>query len=112
MNADGKWTAVADTQMGEQKFTLRFNTNGANFTGSMHSNFGALLISGIVDGDTLSWSTVMSQPISMSLDNKVRLHGDELTGEVNGGAFGVAPIKGDPCCRGRRKCRCEWTGSD
>ena len=80
--------------MGEQKFTLRFNTNGTNFTGSMHSNFGALLISGIVDGDTLSWSTLRSQPISMSLDYKVRIQGDELTGEVNGGAFGVAPIKG------------------
>ena len=94
MNADGKWNAVADTQMGEQKFTLRFKTNGTNFTGSMHSNFGALLISGVVDGDTLSWSTVMSQPISMSLDYKVRIEGDELTGEVNGGAFGSAPIKG------------------
>jgi len=54
MNADGKWNAIADRQMGEQKFTLRFNTNGSTFTGSMHSNFGALLISGIVDRDTLS----------------------------------------------------------
>jgi cyclohexanone monooxygenase len=36
----------------------------------------------------------MSQPISMSLDYKVRIEGDELTGEVNGGAFGTAPIKG------------------
>jgi len=94
MNADGKWNAIAATQMGEQKFTLRFKTNGDTFTGSMHSNFGALLISGIVDSDTLSWSTVMSQPISMSLDYKVRIQGDELTGELNGGAFGTAPIKG------------------
>jgi cyclohexanone monooxygenase len=94
MNLDGKWNATAATQMGEQKFTLRFKTNGGTFTGSMHSNFGALLISGIVDGDTLSWSTVMSQPISMSLDYKIRVEGDELTGEVNGGAFGTAPITG------------------
>jgi cyclohexanone monooxygenase len=94
MNADGKWNAIAATQMGEQKFTLRFKTNGGTFTGSMHSNFGALLISGIIDGDTLSWSTVMSQPISMSLDYNVRIQGDELTGKVNGGAFGTAPIQG------------------
>lgn len=100
MNADGKWSAVADTQMGEQKFTLRFRTNGGTFTGSMHSNFGALLISGIVNGDTLSWSTVMSQPIPMSLDYKVGVQGDELTGEVNGGAFGVAPIKGTRAAAG------------
>ncbi len=94
MNADGKWNAIAATQMGEQKFTLRFKTSGGTFTGSMHSNFGALLISGIIAGDTLCWSVVMSQPISMSLDYKVRVQGDELTGEVNGGAFGTAPIKG------------------
>jgi cyclohexanone monooxygenase len=94
MNADGKWNAIAATQMGEQKFTLRFKTNGGTFTGSMHSNFGALLISRIIDGDTLSWSTVMSQPISMSLDYNVRIQGDELTGKVNGGAFGTAPIQG------------------
>jgi cyclohexanone monooxygenase len=94
MNADGKWDAIADTQMGEQKFTLRFRTNGGTFTGSIHSSFGALLISGIIDGDALRWSTVMSQPISMSLDYKVRVQGDELMGEISGGAFGVAPIKG------------------
>jgi hypothetical protein len=100
MNADGKWEAIADTQMGEQKFTLRFRTNGGTFTGSIHSSFGALLISGIIDGDTLRWSTVMSQPISMSLDYKVRVQGDELTGEISGGAFGIAPIKGTRAAAG------------
>jgi cyclohexanone monooxygenase len=100
MNADGKWDAIADTQMGEQKFTLRLRTNAGTFTGSIHSSFGALLISGIIDGDTLRWSTVMSQPISMSLDYKVRVQADELTGEVSGGAFGVAPIRGTRAAAG------------
>src|SRR5215475_5415366 len=94
MNADGKWNATANSAMGVQRFTLEFRTSGNGFSGSIVGNMGSQEISGAVDGDTLSWTTRLTQPVELTLKYKLRIQGDELSGEVDAGAFGVAPITG------------------
>lgn len=92
MTADGKWNATANSQMGVQKFAIEFKTNGGTFAGSMAGNMGRQEISGTIDGDTLSWSTHITQPLELTLEYKVRIQGDELSGEVKAGVFGSSPL--------------------
>jgi len=94
MTIDGMWDAVADTPMGIQKFALSFKVTGGRFSGTMSSNQGRQEIAGTVDGDTLTWTTELTEPMKLTLDYRVCIRGDELTGEVKAGAFGTTPLTG------------------
>ena len=52
----GKWTAVFDTQVGEQRYTYEFRVTGTQLTGTAVSNLGKGEIkNGKVDGDTVTF---------------------------------------------------------
>ena len=94
-NVDGTWNTVVNTPMGEQKGQLTVNSDGDSFSGSMSGNQGTLEITdGAVDGNKLTWTAQISQPMPMKLSFDVEVDGDELSGNVQLGAFGNAPIKG------------------
>jgi hypothetical protein len=94
MSADGNWKAVVDSPAGKQDFTITIKTRGASFTGAMFNAMGSQDISGKIDGDTLTWSTQMEQPMPLTLDYSAVVSGDKLTGSVKAGAFGTMPIQG------------------
>ena len=94
MTADGRWKAEVNSPMGVQKFTLNLQTAGDSFTGTLSGAMGSQEIAGKVDGNTLSWSTELKEPMPLTLEYKVRVDGDALSGEVKAGAFGSSPLKG------------------
>lgn len=94
MSADGTWKTTINSPMGVQEGTLTIKTDGATFSGQMVARQGAQDISGKVDGDTLTWSSQMTQPFPITLEFTVTVSGDSMEGSVKAGAFGSSPLKG------------------
>lgn len=95
MSADGSWNVTMNTPMGAQKATLVLKTDGAALTGQMQGAQGNLdLTDGKVDGDTLTWSAAMTQPMPIKLEFTGKVDGDKIAGSVKLGAFGNASFEG------------------
>jgi len=94
MSADGNWKITINTPMGAQEVTASITTSGDTFTGKTEGRMGAGEIAGKVDGDTLTWSTSITQPMPMTLEFQAKVEGDNMSGNVKLGAFGNAPLKG------------------
>jgi hypothetical protein len=95
MSVDGTWNTTVNSPMGVQKGTLTVASSGDSFTGSMQSAQGANDVSGKVDGNTLTWSTQLTQPFPITLEFTVTVDGDKMTGSVKAGAFGTSPLTGE-----------------
>lgn len=94
-SADGVWNTTMNTPMGAQKATLTLATDGGSLTGSMSGPQGSIdLKDGAVDGDSLSWKADITQPMAMTLEFSATLSGDEISGNVQLGAFGTASFSG------------------
>ena len=50
---------------------------------------------GKVDGDTLSWSTDITNPMPMKLEFTAKVDGDKMTGNCKLGMFGNAALTGE-----------------
>jgi hypothetical protein len=94
MSADGKWNVTVNSPMGAQQSELTLKTAGGTFTGTMAGRMGTQEISGKVEGDTLTWSTSITQPMPLTLEFTVKIAGDDMTGSVKAGAFGSSPLTG------------------
>ncbi|MFC3076739.1 hypothetical protein ACFODL_01420 [Phenylobacterium terrae] len=94
MSADGNWKITINTPMGAQEVNANITTSGDTFTGTTSGRMGEQKIEGKVNGDTLTWSTNISQPMPMTLEFQATVNGDNMTGTVQLGAFGSAPISG------------------
>ena len=94
-NVDGVWNTVTNTPMGPQSATITLATDGATLTGNMSSPQGAIDIEdGAVDGDSLSWKANITSPMVMTLEFSATVNGDEISGNVQLGAFGNATFSG------------------
>jgi hypothetical protein len=94
MSADGNWKITINTPMGAQEVTAAITTSGDTFTGKTEGRMGSQEITGAVSGDTLTWSSNISQPMPMTLEFEAKVEGDKMTGNVKLGAFGNAPLSG------------------
>lgn len=94
MSADGNWKITINTPMGAQEVNANITTSGDTFTGTTSGRMGEQKIEGKVNGDTLTWSTNISQPMPMTLEFQANVNGDNMTGTVQLGAFGSAPLSG------------------
>ena len=66
MSADGTWNVTLNTPMGAQAGTLELATDGNTLTGTMSGPQGSMeLENGTADGDSLSWTVNMTQPLSL-----------------------------------------------
>jgi hypothetical protein len=92
--ADGNWKITINTPMGAQEVTAEIKTSGDTFTGKTSGRMGDSEVSGKVDGDTLTWSAAITQPMPMTLEFSATVAGDAMTGNVKLGAFGNAPLSG------------------
>ena len=94
-NVDGVWDTVTNTPMGPQNATLTLATDGNTLTGNMSGPQGAIDIEdGTVDGDSLSWKANITSPMAMTLEFSATVNGDEISGNVQLGAFGNASFSG------------------
>ena len=92
--ADGNWKITINTPMGAQEVAASIQTNGDSFTGKTSGRMGDSEISGKVNGDTLTWSANITQPMPMTLEFEATVDGDSMKGNVKLGAFGNAPLSG------------------
>jgi len=95
MSADGNWKITINTPMGAQTVNANIKTNGDTFTGTTEGQMGTQEVSGKVDGDTLTWSANITNPMPMTLEFMAKVEGDKMNGNVKLGMFGNAPLTGE-----------------
>ena len=96
MSADGTWNVTLNTPMGAQAGTLELATDGNTLTGTMSGPQGSMeLENGTADGDSLSWTVNMTQPMPITIEATANVDGDEISGEAKLGAFGTATFSGN-----------------
>ena len=95
MSADGTWNVTLNTPMGAQAGTLELATDDTTLTGTMSGPQGSMeLENGTADGDSLSWTVNMTQPMPITIEATATVDGDEISGEAKLGAFGTATFSG------------------
>lgn len=95
MSADGNWKVTINTPMGARTMNVGVTTSGDTFTGKVDSEMGSQEVQGKVDGDTLSWSTDITNPMPMKLEFTAKVEGDKMTGNCKLGMFGNAALTGE-----------------
>ena len=88
MSADGNWKITINTPMGARTMAVDIATSGDTFAGKVDSEMGTQEITGKIDGDTLTWSTDVTNPMPMKLGFTVKVNGDRLSGNCRLGMFG------------------------
>ena len=95
MSADGNWKITINTPMGARTMDVAIATSGDTFTGNVNSEMGSQEVTGKVDGDTLTWSTDITNPMPMKLEFSATVAGDKMSGNVKLGMFGNAALSGE-----------------
>jgi len=91
----GSWNLLIKTPMGDQTSSLIIDSVGPSLSGTMSGSGGKSAIeNGRIDGNDVSWSARITNPMPLKLDFAGLLEGDELTGSVVLGAFGTASFAG------------------
>ena len=95
MTADGNWSLVVSTPMGERQATLSAKTDGKALKGSQTAEGNtAEIFDGTVDGNAVAWKVSITDPMPMTLEFSGTVDGDKLSGSVTLGAFGSASFSG------------------
>ncbi len=96
MAIDGTYDVTIDTPMGAQTGTVVLKDEGGTLKGTFRSSRGNQDFTGTADGEKAVWSLKISNPMvgEMTLTFDCIVTAVELTGNVQLGQFGTAPIKG------------------
>jgi len=95
MSADGNWKITMHTPMGARTMDVAIAISGDAFAGKIDSEMGTQELTGKIDGDTLTWSTDITNPMPMTLEFTVKVDGDKMTGKCKLGTFGIADLAGE-----------------
>lgn len=94
-DVDGTWNCKMDTPMGSSDVTLTLTTAGNDLSGKLSSPQGEMeFTGGTVEGNNLSWTVSVQQPMPMEIPTTATIDGDTLTGESKLGSFGTAKLTG------------------
>src|SRR5438093_13474901 len=96
MSADGNWKITMHTPMGARTMAVTIATSGDAFAGKIDSEMGTQELTGKIDGDTLTWSTDITNPMPTTLEFTVQVDGDKMTGKCKPGTVGMADRAGAP----------------
>ena len=95
MTADGNWSLIVATPMGERPTTLSVRADGGTLKGSQMADGNSTdIFDGTVDGNAVSWKVSIIDPMPMTLEFNGTIDGDKLGGSVTMGAFGSASFSG------------------
>ncbi len=96
MSVAGTYNTTVKSPMGDQAGTFTVEDNGdGTFSGKLEGGMGSMETEeGKVDGNTITWKMNMTVPMPMTLECEATIDGDNLTGNVNAGAFGAMPLSG------------------
>src|SRR5439155_2418883 len=90
MSADGNWKITMNTPMGARTMDVAIATNGDAFAGKIDSEMGTQELTGKVDGDTLTWSTDITNPSPRTTKSTVKSNATKLPGNCRLGASAMA----------------------
>ena len=77
----GKWNITLKTPLGEKSGVLELATVGSSLTGSLSDADHHVVISdGKVEGNRLSWSAKITQPMRLSFKFTAVVEGDRISG--------------------------------
>ncbi len=94
-DVDGTWNCTMTSPMGTGNMTLTLHTEGSELSGTLVSDQGTMeFTGGKVDGDDLSWTVSIQQPMPMDIETTATIDGDTLTGQSKLGSFGSAQLAG------------------
>jgi hypothetical protein len=94
MSADGNWKIVVHTPMGPREVDLTLSVQGASFSGAAKGAMGESAIDGQADGDRLTWTSSITNPMPLTLTFDVAFTGDGAAGKVKLGMLGEAKVTG------------------
>jgi hypothetical protein len=96
MTADGNWSLIVATPMGERRATLSLKTDGSMLKGGQIADDGksAEIFDGTVDGNQVSWKVAITDPMPLTLEFNGTVNGDEVSGNVTLGNFGSSTFSG------------------
>jgi hypothetical protein len=78
---EGRWNITLKTPMGDRLGVLELKTQGGTLTGSMSDGeHHAAITDGKVDGDKLSWSAKLTQPMRMNIKFTATVEADSISG--------------------------------
>jgi hypothetical protein len=78
---DGKWNITLKTPVGDKSGVLDLRTEGATLTGSLSDGEHlAAITDGKIDGNNLSWSAKITQPMRMSIKFTATVEADCING--------------------------------
>ena len=86
---------ITNTPMGQQKGVLSIQADGSALVGTLSGAQGSIDIAdGKADGNNLSWSAQIQQPMPMKLEFSATVDDDSISGSVKLGMFGSADFAG------------------
>ncbi len=96
MAIDGTYNVTIETPMGAQTGTIIVKDEGGTLKGTFQSPRGSQDFTGTADGEKAKWSLTVPSPMGgeITLTYDCTITATELTGSVQLGQFGTAPIKG------------------
>jgi hypothetical protein len=95
MTADGNWTLLVSTPVGERQSTLSVKAEGTTLNGSQMADGNSTeIFDGTVNGEAMSWKVSITDPMPMTLEFNGTINGDEVSGSVVLGEFGASSFSG------------------
>jgi hypothetical protein len=96
MTADGNWSLVVATPMGERRGTLSVKAEGATLKGNQMADDGnsADIFDGTINGNEVFWKVSITDPMPMTLEFTGTVDGNEIAGTVKLGEFGNSSFSG------------------
>jgi hypothetical protein len=94
MTADGNWSLVVATPLGERRGILSVKTEGTTLKGQMVDANSTEIFDGTVEGDQICWKVNITEPMPMTLEFTGTVDGDKLAGSVILGGFGTSSFSG------------------
>jgi hypothetical protein len=89
MTADGNWSLVVVTPLGERRGNLSLKTEGNTLNGSQMADGNSVeIFDGAVNGNEVLWKISITDPMPMTLEFGGPVNGDEIAGTVRLGEFG------------------------
>lgn len=94
-DVDGTWNCTMTSPMGAGSVTLTLRTEGSDLSGTLVSDQGTMeFTGGTVDGNDLSWTVSVQQPMPIQIETTATIDGDTLNGTSKLGSFGTATLTG------------------
>jgi len=96
VTVEGAYDCITRTPLGEQASIFTVIRDGDDrFHGTNAHELGSLTIEdGRIDGNCLTWTMTVTEPMQLILKGEAFIEGDRLFGTLEAGPYGISPMSG------------------